>query len=296
MYPTHSRLPQILLKKSKKEIEVDEDMTGSSAKITLSKARLRSGNLVIRTEWSDLHVYSFAPWVRQLILSRNKNLSSIQEDLLPLLISRQHRGKRATFGKSGLEALSASSQDSKENAVDSKFGEHSSSNSPSESPSNEKRDWMAAKTGDEAYAIHSLLLPSKSALRANTIAAYLFACKEAVTSDESKPEGSKWNAKFQTLILAGSTVGAKITMKCCTVGGSCFLGDKCRLNNVVIMDNVTIGEGCSLQNTIIGYGAKLGDNCSLNDCQVGPGMNIPSGTKEKGESFMVGDAIEDILL
>jgi NDP-sugar pyrophosphorylase family protein len=62
------------------------------------------------------------------------------------------------------------------------------------------------------------------------------------------------------------------------------------------MDNVEIGENCSLQNTIIGFGANLGNNCSLNDCQVGHGMEIPAGTKEKGESFMVGDVMDGGML
>jgi NDP-sugar pyrophosphorylase family protein len=80
-------------------------------------------------------------------------------------------------------------------------------------------------------------------------------------------------------------------MKSSIVGASCQLGSKCRLNNVIIMDNVTIGENCSLQNTILGSGVVLGNNCSLNDCQVGPGKAMPMGTKEKGESFMVGEDI-----
>jgi translation initiation factor eIF-2B subunit gamma len=62
------------------------------------------------------------------------------------------------------------------------------------------------------------------------------------------------------------------------------------------MDNVTIGDNCSLQNTLIGSGAKLGNNCSLNDCQVGPGRELPAGTKEKGESFMVGDVMAEEML
>ena len=86
-------------KQTKIEVETDEDMTGSTAKLELPKARLRHGRLVVRTEWNDVHVYSFAPWVRQLISTR-KSLSSIQDDLLPLLISRQFKGKKATFGKS----------------------------------------------------------------------------------------------------------------------------------------------------------------------------------------------------
>lgn len=332
-----SYLPRIVLKKSKLDVEADEDMTGSTAKLTVPKSRLRGRDggerLVIRTEWSDVHVYSLAPWVRQLIVARTKNFSSIQEDLIPLLLSRQYRGKRATFGKSALASLAmtmtrsgddgdgsgsddpavvTTAASSENNTAVNKSGgsadiSSSSSTSNNEDSENGERSNKLTKSSqlsktamdDEPYLVLAVVLPAKTTLRANTVPAYLFACKEAVTncgsdanSDIRMPKGSKRNGKFQTLTLEGSSLGSKINMKSSTVGKSCTLGDKCRLNNVVIMDGVTIGEQCSLQNTIIGFGAKLGNNCSLNDCQVGPGMVIPSGTKEKGEPFVAGDVME----
>ena len=340
----NSVLPRIVFKKSKLTVEED-DMTGSTPKLVIPKTRLRSRNgkeekLVIRTEWSDVHVYSLAPWVRQLIVARKKNLSSLQEDLLPLLISRQYRGKRATFGKSALITLkvtrSAEENDHEmsendpavttanvisiansgiENVLTRKNSSPAECSSTSSASNNKNDDNGETKQqkprlsndviDDEPYSILAVVLPAKTSLRLNTVSAYLFACKEAVAngggsdSDHNNknkirmPNGSKRNGKFQTLTLEGSNLGSKINMKSSTVGNSCTLGDKCRLNNVVIMDDVTIGEQCSLQNTLIGFGAKLGNNCSLNDCQVGPGMEIPSGTKAKGEPFMVGDFIED---
>ena len=92
-----SSMPRIVLKKSKLDVEEDEDLTGSTAKLEIPKSRVRQGRLVVRTDWSDVHVYSLAPWMRKLIISR-KGLSSMQEDVLPLLVARQFRGKGATFG------------------------------------------------------------------------------------------------------------------------------------------------------------------------------------------------------
>jgi hypothetical protein len=40
--------------------------------------------------------------------------------------------------------------------------------------------------------------------------------------------------------------------------------------------------------------AGIFGNCSLNGCQVGPGKQLAAGTKEKGESFMVGDAVAEL--
>ncbi len=293
-YVTCPKLPRIVLKKDKLVVEADNDNTGATAKLTIPKPHLRCGQLVIRTEWSDAHVYSLDPWVRQLILARTRNLSSIQKDLLPLLVARQFKGKKATFGKSVLASLTASQQEEKENDEGS-----SSNHSSADSPTNTKQQLSVLDHTDEKpYTVSAVILPSKAAVRANTISAYLFACKEAVVSGASlsMPIGSKWNGKFQTLTLEGTSLGAKINMKASTIGRNCTLGKDCRLNNVVIMDNVSIGENCLLQNTVIGFGATLGNNCSLNKCQVGPGVVLPGGTKEKGESFVLGDVMDDEIL
>lgn len=261
-----SPLPRVVLKQSKSDVEEDEDMTGSTAKLEVPKARLRSRKLVVKISWDDLHVYSLAPWMRELILTR-RGMSSFQEDVLPLLIARQFRGKKATFGRTLEE-------------------------------NDHKASIVKMQMDESPYSVGALVLGSKTVLRANTINAFGFACREVVSNGATlaMPKESKWNGKFQTVVLKDSTLGAKINMKSSVVGQGCKLGDKCRLSNVVIMDSVIIGDGCSLQNTIIGPGAKLGNNCSFNDCQIGPDKEIESGTKEKGESFMVGDAIVEDLL
>lgn len=259
-----------MLKQSKLDVEADEDMTGSTAKLQVPKARLRHGKFVVKTSWNDVHVYSLPPWIRELLLSR-KGLASLQEDLLPLLISRQFLGMKATFG---------TSVDQKEKGEEKENVKQSFAND------------------EEPYSVTAQVLPSGTVLRANTIASFHYACRETVANGATLtiPNDAKWNGHFQTVVLKDSTLGAKINMKSSVVGQGCQLGAKCRLNNVVIMDNVTIGENCALQNTLIGPGAILGNNCSLNDCQVGPGKEIPSGTKEKGESFVVGDAMAENLL
>mmetsp|Transcript_25512 Transcript_25512/g.59780 ORF Transcript_25512/g.59780 Transcript_25512/m.59780 type:complete len:561 (-) Transcript_25512:410-2092(-) len=280
-------LPRIILKKSQLDVEADEDMTGSTAKLVVPKSRLRGRGggggperIVIRTEWSDVHVYSFAPWIRRLIVARkSRKFSSLQEDLLPLLVSRQYRGKRATFGRSAMTALESRS-DAENDADDD--------DPAAAGGSSEELD-------DEPYVVAAVVLPAKTALRANTVPAYLFACKEAVANTRSAegggvglriPEGAKRNGKFQTLVGAGCAQGAKVTMKSSTVGRNCTIGDKCRLHGAVVMDGAVLGEQCSLQNTLVGAGAVVGNNCSLSDCQVGPGVSIPPFTKEKGEPFV----------
>jgi translation initiation factor eIF-2B subunit gamma len=100
------------------------------------------------------------------------------------------------------------------------------------------------------------------------------------------PAGTSVKPKFQSILLADTTVGDKVTFKSCVVGKNCKLGAKCRLNNVVLQDNVTVGDNTILQNTVVGSNSVIAENCNLNDCQLCPGKSLLAGTKKKGEAFI----------
>jgi NDP-sugar pyrophosphorylase family protein len=286
--PVHP--PRVVWKQSKIDVESDEGV-GDTPKLVLPKPRLRHGVTRVRTEWSDLHVYAFAPWVRRLILSR-KNLESIQCDLLPLLIARQFQGVVSAFGsKADKEILDDVLR------TDPSLGSLGKPEGVNyDSPRSSINTLSAMGNSGEQNPEFSILAHvQNSALRASTIASYLYASKDVVTraiQDPSDPclfmpVETSVSAKFHSVVLPENNVGdKKLTFKSSCVGRRCNLGDKCRLNNVVIMDDVTVGDNAILQNTIIGAGCKIGDNCNLNDCQVSPGKVIPSGTKAKSESFL----------
>jgi len=139
---------------------------------------------------------------------------------------------------------------------------------------------------------------SKLTLRACTIPSLLHGCREITSctlqldsrqSAPMVPPGAKLSTKFNSIVLAGGSIGEKVQTKSCTIGKNVVLGDKCKLNNVVVMDGAEIGENTQLQNSVVGVGAKVGVDCSLKNCQVGPGAVVPSGTKvaERGDAFHV---------
>jgi len=100
------------------------------------------------------------------------------------------------------------------------------------------------------------------------------------------PRGAYINAKFNYILLEGTTMGDNVQIKASTIGRNVKIGNRSRLNNVLVMDNVTIGENCILQNSIFSTGSIVGNNCNLNDCQIGSEAVILDGGKGKGESFM----------
>lgn len=259
-------------------MEEDEDMVGQSPKLVLPKPRLRvAGDYIqISREMADLHVYVLSPWIR-LLLKERKNLLNIQGDGIPLCVSRQFRGVRQTFGNLVAgevvqQALTLFRQ-----------GDLTCS-------------LTALSSSNDEYAVRARILDGWKALRACTIPSYLYACKEVMTralEDKGKknpclflPLKTKTNDKFHWIVLEGSEMGEKVQCRSTTIGRRSKLSSNCRLNNVVVMDDVSIGENCVIQNSIIGAGCTIGEKCSLNDCQVAPGKTVPAMTKEKGESLI----------
>lgn len=253
-------------------------MVGHTPKLVLPKPRLcgASEYVQVSRDCADLHVYVLSPWVRTLLRERH-SLVSIQGDGIPLVVSRQFRGMRQTFGSRVEESVV--------NETMRVF---------------EACDLMSLALGTgppgDEYAVRAHVLNGWMALRASTIPSYLYACKEVMKKaleDEDRnnpclflPPKTRTNDKFHWIALEGSEMGEKVQCRSTTVGRLSKLSAKCRLNNVVVMDNVSIGENCVIQNSIIGAGCKIDEKCSLNDCQVAPGKLVPAMTKEKGESLI----------
>jgi translation initiation factor eIF-2B subunit gamma len=291
--------PRVVWKQPKIDVEEDRDMTGATPKLVLPKPRLRQGCIArVRTDWSDLHVYVFAPWVRRLITSRT-GLVSLQEDLLPLLISRQFQGVVETFGskadKDILDEVLKLNTKTENTLTESNLLD-SSTNTEIHRLSTPRQSETAAPEG-KRYSVLARVVQS-SALRAHSVASYLYASKEVSSRAVQDPtvantdpclfvpNGTSHKPKYQSVFLPDVQMGDKVTLKSCVVGRRCQIGTKCRLNNVVLMDDVVIGENTILQNSIVSRHSVIGENCNLNDCQVGPNQMIAPLTKEKGETFL----------
>lgn len=298
---------RLVLKQSKVAVEEDEG-TGSTPKLVLPKGRFRHPGgpaaMSIRTDLNDLHVYALSPWVMRL-LSVRSGLSSLQKEVIPLLVSRQFRGVAAVFGSAALEGSSEGREALDGVLASSPFASSGSQQGRESITEDSEQQQDGGGDGQRGsppasppFAVSAQVLDRSSSrltLRCSTIPAYLYGCREIVVdatkagADVHKiifPEGTQVNSKFHSILLPGSTVGEKMTLKSSTVGKGAKLGGRCRLNNVVIMDGASVGDNCTLQNSVLGAGCVIGDNCTLNDCQVAPGVEVPSLTKEKGESFM----------
>lgn len=265
-------LPRVVWKESKLDAEEDVDMVGSTPKLNFPKPRLLSAGITrIRTDWHDVHVYCFSPWVRKLCSAR-PSLLSIKGDLIPLLIETQFRGIQFAFG-------------SKEEAIEIYRKTFPLS-----------EDTQDGTRADHEFAVRTCIVPGTKAMRACTLPAYLMTCRELLSLTASNgngkkehlslPEGARINSKFHSVLLTNVELGEKAQIKHSFVDSGTKLGSKCRLNNVVIMKNATLGDNVILQNAVIGESCVIGENSSLSYVRIAHGKSIPPGTKEKGDLSM----------
>jgi NDP-sugar pyrophosphorylase family protein len=236
-------------------------------------------------------------------------MKELGKEFVPYLISRQFRGLKASFGanagtnKKNDETIEAVVQTLKELKLNTDNGRGIGQFE------DEFKDAEFSVDSDHPFLVSANVLArnsSKLMLRACTIPAYTYACREVVSQaiatskvrveKEKKeknresdvlylPSGASVNEKFNSVTLPGAEIGEKVQVKSSTIGRGVKIGNRCRLNNVVVHDNVIIGENCVLQNSIFSEGSKVGDNCNLNDCQVGSKSDVLAGTKAKGEGF-----------
>lgn len=292
---------------------MDEDNTGSTPKLHIPKARLHSpmNQIMIKTVWSDLHVFCFSPWTLKL-LAVKEHMKEIGKEFVPFLIDWQCRGVLSAFGvqdhseevdEDVMEAISEAMGDLR---VNKDIG--NASNHGIDDGFNDLMDSIGGE--DRPFIVSAHILSrdeSKLMVRACTIPAYLYACREIVShainttkyqEDDRGPQqkllplhhllfpkGTSVSTKFNTVTFPDSYIGDKVQAKSCTIGRGVKIGGQSRLNNVVIHDNVTIGENCVLQNSVLSAGCIIGSNSNLNDCQIRCNANLQNGTKLKGEGY-----------
>ncbi|KAL9189645.1 hypothetical protein ACHAXT_009320 [Thalassiosira profunda] len=321
---------RVVLKRSKLEVEEDEG-TGSTPKLSVAKRRLhsaggnrggrnglantmgglsmaatattdRSPTLSLRTDLSDVHVYVISNWVFELIHAR-PSMQSFQNEVLPLLISRQYRGVEAAFGPTAwkeeanrerlrkvlreMDGVSEEGRGVNCNSVSTLLGMYASGKTsgglgrfvPDEEDENENpaEDMTGSSllsppsfpTSKHGYAVSAQVLSrevSALTLRACTLPSLLYGCGE-VTSRTLKLDP----AVSSSLVPTGAKLSTKFNS---ILLPGCSLGEKVQTKACSIGKNVTIGDRAKLNNCVVMNGVTIGSNTVLQNSVVGVGAEI----------------------
>ena len=302
---------RLIWKQCKLDVEQDKDMVGSTPKLVLPRQRLVLQNSSkstspmptttrVSTDLNDVHCYILAPWVRRLIVHRAA-MRSIQHDLIPLLVARQFRGLRATFGsavdKDVMEEV-MQQQLQQQQPLWSRNGSlfHSNNNDDNNHtgslslpftprgtnatfPNNNSNPTDPPMIADE-YAVLAHVVTDKSIFRAHTLTSYLYANREmahqvsasvhlaatATTTDDDEEHHHSLVSNNPCLKLPeASTIKSKfhtVLLRDTTIG------EKVTFKQCIVGRHTRLGAKCRLHNVVLGDYVTVGDNVLLQNTAV----------------------------
>lgn len=132
-------------------------------------------------------------------------------------------------------------------------------------------------------------------------------------SKVAEPDSVPHQARVSTedsLIDAAVSLAPRISVKESVIGSRSIISTGARLQRCLLMESVEIGEGAQLTGCIVGRGARIEgapvsdgskkkgqeqERTVLWDCVVGHGVVVPWGTEARGETFVVGGALDEVL-
>ncbi|KTW30662.1 hypothetical protein T552_00377 [Pneumocystis carinii B80] len=216
----------------------------------------------------DSHLYIFKRWVLDLIV-QNERISSIQEDLIPLLLKFQYQS--LLLKRYNIKELCSRN-----------YGYNLGSDSLDEKP----------------VRVISYLLPdNRYCLRSNTIQAYTDLNRN-LSKISAEPRVCTTAKMAQKVIIgADSLVGenTKIDERCnvkkSVIGANCILGKSVTVVNSIIMNNVKIEDSVRLDGCIVCVNSVIGAKSKLKNCCISGGYEVPSETCARNDNLIVFDGI-----
>ncbi|KAL1924803.1 uncharacterized protein VTP21DRAFT_4457 [Calcarisporiella thermophila] len=221
----------------------------------------------IFTTLEDAHVYIFKRWVLDFLASR-KGISSVKDELIPILVKSQYRPKFAE--REGLMKFAGSYEPVSRVAL-----EYSSVSAPEVGPINclayvQRTGFCGRATSIQDYADLNRNLTKTTTL-------------------PRVPESAEAQAKAvgaDSLVGEDTKIEERTSIKRSTVGSHCIIGKGVKISNSVVMDHVVIEDNVKLEGCIVCHNAKILERAQLKDCEVGGGYIVKAETLAKNEKLV----------
>ncbi|XP_051134330.1 uncharacterized protein LOC127253674 [Andrographis paniculata] len=269
--------------------------------IRVQKSILRAvGQMEIRADLMDAHMYAFNRSVLQDVLTRKEKFRSLRLDVLPFLVKSQLRSEIMLNGAQSDENGNGNVNDALQNskvllsqllANAPSFHEIYSLGRAGSAPAIRKTHKCCVYIADKSkYCAQLNSIQAFSDINrdvvgdANHLSGYTFSSHNNVIHPSAEL-GSKSTVGPQCMLGEGSQMGDKCSVKKSVIGRHCRIGSNVKIANSVVMNHVTIGDGCSIQGSIICSNVQLQERAVLKDCQVGPGFVVTGGSEYRGESL-----------
>lgn len=275
-------------------VEVEKD-------VRVLKSILRVvGQMEIRADLMDAHMYAFKRSVLQEVLSQKETFQSLRRDVLPYLVRSQLRSELSLNGMQVEENGNNKdgSYNSKillsrllANASTPSFHDLYASGLKGPSPiprQTHKCCVYIANKNNYCVRLNSIQafcdINRDVIGDASHISGYTFSAQNNIIHPTAAL-GSKTTVGPQCMLGEGSEMGDKCSVKKSVIGRHCRIGSNVKVVNSVIMDHVSIGDGCSIQGSVICSNVQLHERVVLKDCQVGAEYVVTAGSEHKGDSL-----------
>ncbi|KAI3450088.1 hypothetical protein Pfo_006753 [Paulownia fortunei] len=269
--------------------------------IRVQKSILRAvGQMEIRADLMDVHMYSFKRSVLQDVLNQKETFQSLRRDVLPYLVRSQLRSELLLngaqsdengIGKDALRNSKILPSQLLANASTPSFHEIYALGSAGSAPILRKTHKCCVYIANKSkYCARLNSIQAFSDINrdlvgdASHLSGYTFSAQNNIIHP-SAVVGSKTTVGPQCMLGEGSQMGDKCSVKKSVIGRHCRIGSNVKIVNSVVMNHVTIGDGCSIQGSIICSNVQLQERAVLKDCQVGAGFVVTAGSEYKGESL-----------
>ncbi|PPD66309.1 hypothetical protein GOBAR_DD36814 [Gossypium barbadense] len=252
------------------------------------------GQMEIRSDLMDAHMYAFKRSVLQEVLDRKDTFQSLKQDVVPYLVQSQLKSQAVLSGIPQAEEDGNKKVSFPNNQVMvSQILANASTPSFHELYSMDPDGFAQTRKTHKCCAY--IASSSSYCVRLNSIQAFMDINRDVtgeadhLLSDNvigpSPKLGTKTTVGPHCMLGEGSEMGDKCQVKRSVIGRHCRIGSHVKVVNSVVMNHVTIGDGCIIQGSVICSNVQLLERVVLKDCQVGAGFVVTAGSEYKGESL-----------
>ncbi|KAL6223269.1 hypothetical protein ACLB2K_006657 [Fragaria x ananassa] len=258
------------------------------------------GQMEIRSDLMDAHLYAFKRSVLQEILNQKDKFQSLKQDVLPYLVRTQLSSEVLLNGvqqpeENGNEK--ASYQNNQEllsqvlsNSSTASFHELYALGPKGSIPVRRTHKCCVYIASNSKYCMRLDSIQAFSDINrdvigdASHLSGYSFSAHNNIIHPSAEL-GSKTTVGPHCMLGEASIMGDKCSVKRSVIGRHCRIGSNVKVVNSVVMNHVTIADGCTIQNSVICSNVQLQERVVLKDCQVGANFVVTIGSECKGEAL-----------
>ncbi|KAG2226768.1 hypothetical protein INT45_005733 [Circinella minor] len=238
----------------------------------------------VHTNLNDAHLYIFKRWVIDLVADK-ENISSISEDLIPMLVKCQYQKKMVE--RENVKSYSSAQKSLFSTALSLSTTASDDIDDDQFSPDPTRSTFKSPVT-TRAYIYRGGFCG-----RANTIAGY-----SELNRHETKQGASITRVPSSTEVAPKTQVGndsiigehtkidERSSVKKSCVGAHCVIGKNVKIANSVIMDYVVIADNAKVDGCVICNNAKVLEKAVLKDCDVAGEYVVEKDSQVKGEKLV----------